>query len=717
MNAMPRKYARVLFDEVHSESWSISAERARQMQPEDPANASYQRAADALAARDFLVRRNLDAPLSPDVLAGADVLALVHPCDPRWERTTSAHPPALSAKELDAVLGFVRADGGLLVITEYEHDKYGDNLNELLAPAGLRLENGKVFDRSACALENPEWFFAAPAEGSPLGHRAGRACFYRAGWIASGAADWRASAQAHPAEAGVIATARFGEGRIVVVTDSVLFGDERFGAFDHAQLWLNIVHWLAVPAFARSAVGTALRAVRCDAQAPGNPPPSVDAERESKVFMHADADGRHGVPSLPRFAPLKASVNALRELQESNGAVVVEKHAAAARLVEAILAQLDALRPDFPHQTEYFEALVRDFTTWRGAGFGRPDFAASLAAFHPERQRRDGIENLVVFPLYTPNASGDTRFEALVLRTPWPDWLDELERTRFHNDKFVPGHLAAFTAGYDSECAVLFPETIALTGRAPNHFAVILCDREARRLQRCARECIAAVRLDVFPELECWLAALPLMQDTLALWDLMHDTAHSAGELPFDPFMIRQRAPFWMYGLEELRVDLRAFGEAVRLAEAGIPFARYVTWAILLDRIFRFPLTGPRVRNYDALGGQLLFAYLHQKDVLVWSDNRLTIRWDALAEGVGGLREELRTLYKLGADCSKMRFWLAAHDLVSRYVPPNVGSRWQRNTRAFADESDPRAAIALVSDDEFPLGNFHLNLRRKFPHG
>ena len=186
MNAMPCKRARVLFDEYHSESWSISAARARQMQPEDPANASYQRAAEALAARDFFLRRNVDAPLTPEVLGETDVLALVHPCDPRWERTTSANPPALSGKELDAVLGFVRAGGGLLVITEYEHDKYGDNLNELLAPAGLRIENGKVFDRSACALENPEWFFAAPAEGSPLGHRAGRACFYRAGWVTGG---------------------------------------------------------------------------------------------------------------------------------------------------------------------------------------------------------------------------------------------------------------------------------------------------------------------------------------------------------------------------------------------------------------------------------------------------------------------------------------------------------------------------------------------------
>ena len=32
--------------------------------------------------------------------------------------------------------------------------------------------------------------------------------------------------------------------------------------------------------------------------------------------------------------------------------------------------------------------------------------------------------DLVLFPLYTPNASSDTRFEALLMRSPWPDWLE-----------------------------------------------------------------------------------------------------------------------------------------------------------------------------------------------------------------------------------------------------------------------------------------------------
>ena len=680
MHPEPRKLARVIFDESHSESWTVSAERAREMQPENPANSSYQRAADLLAARDFTVARNLAEPLESPALAEAGVLVLLHPCDPRWERTTSRGSPLLSPREMADILEFVRAGGGLLVVTEYEHDKYGDNLNDLLAPAGLRIESGSAIDRSACIHENAEWLFGEPTEGSPLAHDVGHACFFRASWVAATGPDaqlaWKTSPRAYPPDAGLIATARHGEGRIVVVTDSVLFGDERIGAYGHEQLWLNVIHWLAAP-----------------------------------VFQKEHAPAAVALPAA--WSGLKAAINQLRSRQLPDGSVPAEHHAEAAVLVEETLSACAALRPLFPHQAEYLDQLPHDFRAWIAGGWARPDFGASLAAFHPERDRHDGREHLVVFPLYTPNASRDTRFEALLMRTPWPDWLAARERTAYRNGKFAPGHLVAFTDGYASECAVLFPETVALAATPSNHFATIFCDREARRLQSTALRAAAATGLALFPELECWLGSRALIEDTTALWDLIHDATHSLGELPFDPFMIRQRAPFWMYAIEELRVDLRSFEEAARLAAGGFPFARYVTWAIVLDRVFRFPITGPRVRNYDALGGQLLFAYLHQHDALIWRDNRLAIRWDAVATGIHGLREELSALYKFGADCSKLTFWLTAHKVISRYVPPNVASHWQAGAREINDERDLKKWIALVHEDEFPLGNFHLNLLRK----
>lgn len=680
MSIGQRKIARVLFDEYHSESWTASLERAREIHPERPAYSSCQAAADALAARDFIVTRNTDRALRTDVLMDNDVLVLMHPCDRRWERTVSPNSPGLSGEELGDVLQFVRDGGGLLVVTEYEHDKYGDNLNELLAPCGLCIENTTVFDARACLHGNPAWFFADVAGGDPaLLHEVARVCFYQGGSCTAkppARLALTASPLASPASAGLIGLSSLGEGRVAVVTDSLLFGDERIHDYDHRQLWLNLVYWCAAPAF---------RVSRVEA-------------------LHT------GASHSPIWAALKSAVGALQALQEPDGSIPQALTGRAAAIVDRISAGVHEVASVFPHQADYFTALLQDLNAWRAQDCPRPDFAASLAAFQPQRARVDGCETLVLFPMYTPNHSLDTRFETLIMRVLWPEWLAALERTRFRNEKFVPAQLVDYSEGYRGDCAVLFPETVSATGNAVNQFATLFCDREAARMQRDVRRAAAIVQLRLHPQLECFLNAAPLIQDAYALWDLVHDRSHSLGELPFDPFMIRKRAPFWAYALEELRVDLRTFEEADRLAQEGFKFAVYVTWAILLDRILRFPITGQRRRNYDALAGQFLFAWLHDRDVLIWQDNRLTVRWGMLQEGVSALRAELAQLYKHGADWSPMNFWLAAHDLIAGHVRPNVASRWKKDARAVIDESDTGKWITMVHDDEFPLGRFHGNL-------
>jgi hypothetical protein len=203
-----------------------------------------------------------------------------------------------------------------------------------------------------------------------------------------------------------------------------------------------------------------------------------------------------------------------------------------------------------------------------------------------------------------------------------------------------------------------------------------------------------------------------LSQQAYILWDLVHDRTHSHGDLPFDPFMIRQRAPYWMYALEELRCDLGAFAQAVEL-EREVGFARHVQYAILFDRLLRFPITGSRKRNYDGLGGQLLFAYLHKHDYLHWTDNRLTVDWDRVADGVRALGAEINELYRNSIDRSKLAHWEAAHDLVAASVPPAAGSRWVAGVRDFTETEDPRPYVDLVLEDEFPLSLFYSQLKTK----
>jgi len=669
-----RKLARVLFDESHSEAWTIRPELARQIQPSHPADSSYAAAARALEARDFAVAAHTGGALTAETLSVADVLVIAHPSDPKWERTVPGGSPVFSAAELDAIEAFVERGGGLVLLGEEEQDKYGTNLPDLAARFGVRFHNTVVSDYDH-HHRAPHWVRAELSGGGLLA-RVDGAVFYRATTLetATGTVLARAATTSSAPGAALAVLVEHGRGRVAVLADSDLFGDDCLPELGHAQLWQNLVYWAAGAAFAQAAPAA----------------PSAAA-----------AD--------PHWLRLKAETDALRLKQNADGSCDEE----VGHHVDAMAAAIAGLAGHFPHQEAYLAAVVDDLRAWREGGFGRPDFTRSLGLLRPEQQRVDGIEHLVVLPMYLQNASRDTRFEALIVRVPWPDWLAELERTRYDNAKFVPVTFVDHTAGYDSECAVLFPESVSVAARPVNNFGAIFCDREAARLRRVVSAAAGLLSLNLPPDAAAMLASEALSRDAYLLWDLVHDRAHSHGDLPFDPFMIRQRSPYWMYSLEELRCDLTAFGEALKLEAGGFAFARHVQYAILFDRLFRFPITGSRVRNYDGLGGQLLFAYLHKHGLLHWTDNQLTIEWDRVADGVVALRAAVEELYRAGIDRSKLAHWQAAHDFVSTYVPPATGSKWAREVRAFADVEDPRPYIDLVCDDEFPLSMFYLQLQGK----
>lgn len=691
--------ARIVFDEAHGEAWTVRPQLARTLQPAHPQDSSYVRAAELLRAHDFDVAVHERGPLDAAALtqAGADVVVIAHPSEPAWEQVVPGGSPRFSPAELDGLAAFVAGGGGLIVLGEQEQEKYGNNVNELLERFGIAIENRTVSDWER-HVESPHWILAdLPGRGAHGGGagttddgvdllaRVHDACFYRATTLAlsNGAQVLaRTSESASQPHAPLVAVERHGAGRVVVLGDSDLFGDDCIDAFDHADLWLNLVHWAAAGAFA--------------APLPRDP---------RATAAHDD----------PHWRTLKREVDALRLQQRPDGSVDLDAHdlqTLRAR-VETIAAALDGLAPRFPHQADYIAAAKDDLAAWADDGFGLPDFTAALAAFRPDQRREDGIQHLVLFPMYKQNGSRDKVFEALIVGVPWPQWLAELERERYDNRKFVPVTLIDNTAGYDSDCAVLFPETVSVKGRPVNEFGGIFCDREAERFRRTSSQAAALLRLNLPPDAAALLVSERLSRDAFELWDLVHDRAHSHGDLPFDPFMIRQRMPYWMYALEELRCDLTAFGEAVTLEREGFAFARHVQYAILFDRLFRFPVTGPRVRNYDGLGGQLLFGYLHGTRRLHWTDNRLTIDWERVADGVLELREQVEALYRAGIQRTKLAHWAAAHDLVAAHVPPASGSRWAAPVRAFEEAADLRPYVDEVLDDEFPLSLFYASLQAK----
>ena len=442
------------------------------------------------------------------------------------------------------------------------------------------------------------------------------------------------------------------------------------------------------------------------------------------------ADART-VDHHPAWLRLKAAATALQGVQAQDGSVPAEAdHAEARTHVTAIVTALSELAPLFPHDADYLQASMADFERWADGGFCVPDFLDSLVAFQPQRHRVDGLRHLVVFPMYTQNGSRDRHIEALIVEVIWPEFIAQLEAGGYGNTLFVSLRLVDFTPGYDTNSAVLFPETVAMREIPTFTWGAIFQDREAARYRRVVRAASAITKLDLPADAACLLDDQALAEDTFVMWDLIHDRTHMRGDLPFDPFMIKQRMPYFLYSLEELRCDLVAFRECVQIEQrlgakeaAGdalsaverktLRHARLVQYAVIFDRIFRFAITGTRVRNYDGLGGQLLFAWLHQRGVLHWTDTALAFDWDDVPAAVVALSDAINDLYWRSIDRPKVAHWLAAYELVRATLAPHPASAWARGLPDEVLAGPPKGYTDAVLDDEFPLSMFYEALEKK----
>src|SRR4051794_21826657 len=325
--------ARILFDDAHSEAWTIRPELAQEINPSHPADSSYARAAEILRAHDFVVESGrLD-------LDGVAVLVIAHPSEPRWERVVPGGEPRFTAGELDAIEAFVRGGGGLILLAEEEQEKYGSNLDELAARFGIAVDNAVVHDYDHHHVA-PSWVLGdlVRERGAvDLLARVEQVCFYRAGSLTPGAGARvlaRTSPTASTPGAALLAVTEHGAGRVVVVADSDLFGDDCIDELDHADLWRNLVHWAAGPALAAEPV-------------------------EAPTDVAAD----------PQWQALKSHTDRLRALQASDGALAEDSpRGQAARHVEAMVTAIEALAPRFAHQLEHLAAVVDDLRGWADQG-------------------------------------------------------------------------------------------------------------------------------------------------------------------------------------------------------------------------------------------------------------------------------------------------------------------------------------------------------------
>jgi hypothetical protein len=445
---------------------------------------------------------------------------------------------------------------------------------------------------------------------------------------------------------------------------------------------------------------------------------------DAPLLGAAPATLARSVETSAAWISLRDAATALQAIQVRDGSIPdPADHVTAAGLVATIVRGIRELAPAFPHDAAYLEASVGDFERWVDSGFGVPDFVDSLVAFQPQQHRIDGLRHLVVFPMYTQNGSSNRFVEALLVEAIWPDFIARLEAGDYTNRLFVSLRLIDFTPGYDTNSAVLFPETVAVREVPTFTWGAIFQDREAARYRRVVRAAADITRLELPEDAARLLDDQALAERTFVMWDIIHDRTHMRGDLPFDPFMIKQRMPYFLYALEELRCDLTAYRECVaiekRLTDADstdtetLEHARLVQYAVIFDRIFRFAITGSRVRNYDGLGGQLLFAWLHQRGVLHWTDTSLSLDWADVPAAVVALGDAIDELYWRSIDRPKTAHWLAAYDLIRGVLAPHPGSAWAAGLSRDILIGPPKGYTDAVMDDEFPLSMFYEALDRK----
>ena len=305
-------------------------------------------------------------------------------------------------------------------------------------------------------------------------------CFYRSGVLsldgAPGAQVLAAtSATADPAGQPLAAAVQAGLGRVVVFADSDLFGDDSIEELDHRTLWTNVVTWAA---------GTAT---------------AQDALAATAVSAAADA-----VELDEHWLALKDAVDPLRPLQSKDGSIDAETHdlAAARRLVDDITARDRRPRAAVPARRRLPRGRAGRLPALGRRGLrhaGLPRLARALPA-RPAPRRRPGAPGRLpdVHPERQPRpqrrGAGHQRRLAAVAGRAGADATTTRCSCR---SNFVD-----FTPGYDTNSAVLFPETVAVREVPKFHWGAIFCDREAARFRRISTAAAQTLGLQLPPDAE-----------------------------------------------------------------------------------------------------------------------------------------------------------------------------------------------------------------------
>jgi len=240
---------RVLYDETHNQTWTADPLLALAMSRrsnEAPRYYSYAHVAELVRSTLGGECRRLTAgPLSRERLHEIDVLLINHCCSSRHPHAGVGGEARFSPDEIAAIAAAVAGGMGLLVLGEFETERWGWNVNDLLREFGLGFNNdlAEVPGVAVHAGRQLHVFEAKNIAEHPVTHGVGTVSYCSGCTITL--LDERATAVVRGSGGALVAAAQVGRGRVVASGDSDLFAEPYVSYNDNARLLVQILVWLA----------------------------------------------------------------------------------------------------------------------------------------------------------------------------------------------------------------------------------------------------------------------------------------------------------------------------------------------------------------------------------------------------------------------------------------------------------------------------------------
>jgi len=238
---------KVLFDESHAESWTISLEKAREVNPKNVNNCSYFDVAKMLRMNNYIVNRNTKCPITRDILKNCDIFSIIHPVNKKVCACLEGNP-IFEKDEINSIKNWVFEGGALFLLYEYEVDKWLSNINELSNQFGIHFNNNVLLDSIHC-IGTPSVVNITITDNSHPILKDLSSIIYYTGCTLSTKGDSHgilfSDHDSIPPLSPVIAVSEFGKGRVVAMGETDLFDSDRLKEADNSKLLVNIFKWLS----------------------------------------------------------------------------------------------------------------------------------------------------------------------------------------------------------------------------------------------------------------------------------------------------------------------------------------------------------------------------------------------------------------------------------------------------------------------------------------